>query len=131
MPNESREYEKFCCRIRGCAEVTRVAPHTRIQGSTWVCRIHRAMLTASAIERAHLAELGSLIARQHLVLDAAGWLTPVPLKPPKPRPIAIDDDGFERFRDMSSPHGQTVRPEVDTLIGDDPRLDKYRATEDE
>jgi hypothetical protein len=57
------------------------------------------------------------------------WLTQVPLKPRPPHPVAYDDDGFKRFLDTGSPHGQTIRPEVDTLIGDDPRLDKYRINE--
>jgi hypothetical protein len=54
------------------------------------------------------------------------WLTQVPLKPPRPSIVGYDDDGFIRYRDTGSPHGQTIRPGVDTLIGDDPRLDKYR-----
>jgi hypothetical protein len=63
------------------------------------------------------------------VEDATGgivWLAQVPLKPPRPAIVAIDDDGFVRVRDTASPHGQTIRPGVDTLIGYDPRLDKYR-----
>jgi hypothetical protein len=54
------------------------------------------------------------------------WLAQAPLKPPPPAILGYDDDGFKRFRDPSSPHGQTVRPEVDTLLGDDPRLNKWR-----
>jgi hypothetical protein len=57
------------------------------------------------------------------------WLTQVPPKPPRPAIVGYDDDGFVRLRDTASPHGQTIRPGVDTLIGDDPRLDKYRVDE--
>jgi len=57
------------------------------------------------------------------------WFAQVPLTPPKPQPVAYDDDGFPRYLDSSSPHGQTVRPEVDILLGDDPRLAAYRNEE--
>jgi hypothetical protein len=59
------------------------------------------------------------------------WLTQIPLKPPKPQPLYYDDDGTPRFRDMSSPFGLTMPPEVDSLIGSDPRLDKFRGDDGE
>jgi hypothetical protein len=57
------------------------------------------------------------------------WLVQTPPKPPRPGIVGYDDDGFMRLLDTASPHGQTIRAGVDTLIGDDPRLGRYRKHE--
>lgn len=129
--NMQHEDKSLACRIRGCAEVTQASRRDRVQGATWVCRIHRAVLTLTPNERAQLDVLGRQIAQGQLTIDAAGWLTQVAPKPPRPEIVGYDDDGFIRLRDMSSPHGQTIRAKVDTLIGDDPRLEKYRDEADD
>jgi hypothetical protein len=123
------EDKQHPCRIVGCPETTQASRRDRALGATWTCVVHRRMLTLSARERTQLRELEGLMLQNQLALADDGWLTPIAPTPRPPQPIAWDDDGTPRFRDMSSPHGQTVRPEVDTLIGDDPRLDKYRVDE--
>jgi hypothetical protein len=117
------------CRIVGCPETTQASRRDRALGATWTCAVHRRILTLSARERTQLRELSGLIQQGQLAIDAAGWLTQVPPKSRPPHPVAHDDDGFPRYIDTASPHGQTIRPGVDTLIGDDPRLDKYRGDE--
>jgi hypothetical protein len=77
-------------------------------------------------ERIQLRELEGQIRQGQLTLAPDGWLTTVAPKPVPPQPIYYDDDGTPRFRDPSSPHGLTLRPEVDTLLGDDPRLTGIR-----
>jgi hypothetical protein len=123
------EDKKHPCRIVGCPETTQASRRDHALGATWTCAVHRRILTLSARERTQLRELSGLIQQGQLAIDAAGWLTQVPPKTPRPAIVAIDDDGFVRVRDTASPHGQTIRPEVDTLIGDDPRLDRYRIKE--
>ena len=69
-----------------------------------------------------------LLGRLMIARDAAraGWVTPVPPTAPA-HPVLYDDDGTPRYRDTASPHGVTVRPEVDTLLGgSDPRMNGYR-----
>jgi hypothetical protein len=129
MRNEQHEDKSQQCRMVGCRETTQAPRVARAAGATWICAVHRAALRFTIHERQQLRELEGLMLQCQLALADDGWLTPVAQKPRPPQPIAWDDDGTPRFRDMSSPHGQTVRPEVDTLIGDDPRLDKYRVDE--
>lgn len=99
MSNEQHEDKSLACRIRGCAEATQAARRDRVQGATWLCRIHRGMLTLSASERAQLDELRGLIRQGQLAIDAAGWLTQVPPKPAPERPPIRLDDGSLRYRD--------------------------------
>jgi hypothetical protein len=83
--------------------VTQAARRDRVQGATWLCRIHRGMLTLSATERAQLDELRGLIQQGQLTIDAAGLLTQVPPKPaPQGTPILLDD-GSPRYADWQ-PH---------------------------
>jgi hypothetical protein len=117
------------CRIVGCPETTQASRRDRTAGATWLCTTHRAALRFTIRERQQLRELEGLMLQGQLALSNDGWLANVAPTPPPPQPVAYDDDGFKRFRDTASPHGQTIRPEVDTLIGDDPRLDKYRIKE--
>ena len=60
----------------------------------------------------------------------ATWpIAQAPLKPPPPAILGTTMTAC-RFKGSADPssglHGQTVRPEVDTLLGDDPRLNKWR-----
>ena len=76
-------------------------------------------------------QIAEIVNRKQIAMttdDAGnGWLVRIEPQPPKPAIVDIDDDGFVRYRDMSSPTGQTWRPGVDTCIGgEDPRLDAYR-----
>jgi hypothetical protein len=131
MKNEQHENKEHPCRIVGCRETTQAPRSARTQGATWTCPVHRGMLTLSANERAQLRELSGMLQQGQLAIDGSGWLRSIPPKPLPPQPIYYDDDGVGRFRDPSSPHGMTIRPELDTLMGDDPRLDKYRMTDDD
>ena len=130
MSNERHEDKSQQCRMVGCPETTQAPRVARTKGATWVCATHRAALRFTIRERTQLRELDGLILQGQLALADDGWLTPVAPKPRPPQPVAYDDDGFKRFRDPSSPHGLTVRPEVDTLLGDDPRLTAYREAEE-
>jgi hypothetical protein len=58
------------------------------------------------------------------------WAMPVPLTPQPEQPVGYDDDGTPRYRDMSSPTGISVRPALDHIEGNDPRLERYRAERD-
>ncbi|MGA8649230.1 MAG: hypothetical protein WB677_01145 [Xanthobacteraceae bacterium] len=139
MSNEQHEDKSLACRIRGCSEVLASAPERRtqasrrdrVQGATWLCRIHRAAVRFTDYERQQLRGVEGMILQGQLALADDGWLTPIAPTPRPPQPIYYDDDGTPRYRDMSSPFGLTVRPEVDTLIGDDPRLNKYRDEADD
>lgn len=94
--------------------------------------IQPAVLTSQRLRDFNLVASMILSGRMSAELEPetlVTWLTQVPPKPPRPEIVGYDDDGFIRLRDMSSPHGQTIRPEVDTLLGEDPRLDKYRVDE--
>jgi hypothetical protein len=95
--------------------------------------IQPAVLTRQRVRDSNLAANLILSGKMTAELEPetlVTWLTQVPLQAPKPQPIAYDDDGFARYRDPLSPHGQTVRPERDTLLGDDPRLAAYREAEE-
>ena len=127
--NEINENKEQGCRVATCTKTTQAPRVARKAGSTWLCAVHRAALRFTIRERTQLRELEGLMLQEQLALSDDGWLTPVTPKPRPPQPVAYDDDGFKRYRDPSSPHGLTVRPEVDTLIGDDPRLTKYRIDE--
>jgi hypothetical protein len=102
MSNEVHDNKELGCRIRGCAEVTQAARRDRVQGATWLCRIHRGMLTLSATERAQLDELRGLIQQGQLTIDAAGWLTQVAPKPPPSGAPIVLDDGSPRYRDWDN-----------------------------
>lgn len=118
------------CRMVGCPEVTQAPRNARTNGATWLCTLHRKALRFTIPERQQLREMEGLMLQGQLALADDGWLTPIAPAPRKPQPIAYDDDGTPRYRDPSSPHGQTIRPEVDTLLGDDPRLTRYREAEE-
>jgi hypothetical protein len=116
-----------------CA-ATPVEPSTEGVGASYAfCAGHLATLHDTPAQRARLRQVQAdvMTKRVAIAVDAngTGWFHHMPPDPPKPHPVAYDDDGFPRFLDTASPHGQTIRPEVDTLIGDDPRLDKYRVDE--
>jgi hypothetical protein len=130
MSNERHEDKSQRCRMVGCRETTQAPRSARTARATWLCTTHRAALRFTIRERTQLRELEGLMLQGQLALADDGWLTPVAPTPRKPQPIAYDDDGFARYRDPSSPHGQTVRPERDTLLGDDPRLTAYREAEE-
>ena len=129
MSNEQHPDKSQQCRIVTCKESTQAPRGAGRAGSTWLCAVHRAALRFTIRERSQLRELEGLMLQGQLALADDGWLTHVAQQPRPPQPVAYDDDGFQRFRDPSSPHGQTIRPERDTLLGDDPRLDKSRIDE--
>jgi hypothetical protein len=97
---------------------------------TFVCEYHGDLLRVSMTLATHERVLTTQLLQDLLLgrrsLTAEGTLRQMPPPPLKPQPIAYDDDGTPRYRDPSSPHGLTVRPDRDKLFGDDPRLDKYR-----
>jgi hypothetical protein len=127
-----KEKEKPQPVCRACK--TQVKHTASAQGAVFVlCPIHAAAVRFDRRAQEVVRVVAADVAQERVVLvhdaDGAGWGHPVPPKPPRPAIVGYDDDGFVRLRDTASPHGQTIRPEVDTLIGDDPRLDRYRIKE--
>jgi hypothetical protein len=100
-----------------------------------LCEVHSLVVHDAVAEQHRLAALRALIGRAEVeeAIDTNGcrYFKHIAPKPRKPQPISYDDDGTPRFLDTGSPHGQTVRPEVDRILGgSDPRLGQYRVTDD-
>jgi hypothetical protein len=100
--NEAHESKEHPCRFIGCNEVTQASRRDRAIGATWTCVVHRRMLTLSATERAQLDVLRGLIQQGQLAIDAAGWLTNIPPKPPPSGCPIILDSGEPRYRDWDN-----------------------------
>jgi hypothetical protein len=101
--NSEHEDKSHPCRFIGCKEVTQASRRDRAIGATWVCKVHRAMLMSGPTERAQCTVLRGLILQGTLNIDAAGWLTQAPLKPPPQGTPIVLDDGSPRYVDWQ-PH---------------------------
>jgi hypothetical protein len=110
MKNPEHEDKSQGCRFIGCTEVTQASRRDRTIGATWLCAVHRRMVTAGPTERAQTDVLRRLILQGALNIDAAGWLTQAPLKPPPQGTPLIQDDGSPTYVDW--------RPDL-TIGGDD------------
>jgi hypothetical protein len=82
MKEKQHEDKTHPCRFIGCKETTQAPRHARTIGATWTCLVHRRLLTLTPTERAQADVLRGLIQQGQLAIDAAGWLTQAPLKPP-------------------------------------------------
>jgi hypothetical protein len=120
------------CRICSAA----LDPVAESRGAIYgLCLIHACIATEPLHQRLALGQIIDELRRDHLriVLDAngAGWLRKVEPKPAPRSPAFYDDDGTPRYTDTASPHGLTIRPELDNLVGGNlsERLEKLRTPE--
>jgi hypothetical protein len=116
---------------RVCGKPVEPAPESK-QAQWALCLIHACIATEPLHQRVAMQQLVDGLRRETLtlVLDAAGsgWLRKVELQAPPKQAARYDNDGTPRYIDTASPHGFTIRPGVDNLVGGilSDRLEKLR-----